>query len=186
MLRICCVQSGPTLSCLIGLCCKYDVIYKTRNTLYITTLPEEDWAMATGNRDRKFGEDRLCSSRDMLADWQTNMVITSLLPCWGQSNNCQRHESMVAILICLLHSTERKLYMPNLCSHKCFDMVDWVTVNANSPTKRVQLAKDGHLAQFESSKQHWVDEWSYKNKRCDICAVLCVCFQGIVGHELHH
>ena len=145
----------------------------------------EPWLQVTGTENLvKIGYvvPEIC----LLTDRQTNMVIPSLLPCWGQSNNCQRHESMVGILICLLHSTERNLYMPNLCSHRCFDMVDWVTVNANSPTKRVHLAKDGHLAQFESSKQHWVDEWSYKNKRCVICAVLCVCFQGIVGHELHH
>ena len=34
--------------------------------------PEEDQAMAMGNTHKKFGKDRMCISRDMLADRQTH------------------------------------------------------------------------------------------------------------------
>jgi len=36
------------------------------------TLPEEDQATAIGNMHKKFGEDRVCSSGDILADRQAH------------------------------------------------------------------------------------------------------------------
>jgi len=48
--------------------------------------------MATGNTHKKIGEDRTCSSEDMIADrqhthTQTDMLITILCaPLWGRSN----------------------------------------------------------------------------------------------------
>jgi len=36
------------------------------------SLPEKDRATAIGNMHKKFGEDRGCSSEDMIADTQTN------------------------------------------------------------------------------------------------------------------
>ena len=50
--------------------CKYDVIYKTGSTKRIATPPEEDRAADIGNM-HKIGEDRICSSGDMLTDKQT-------------------------------------------------------------------------------------------------------------------
>jgi len=50
---------------------KYDVVHKTGSTLHITTPPEEERATAIGNMLEKFGEDRTCSSEDMIADRQT-------------------------------------------------------------------------------------------------------------------
>ena len=47
---------------------KYDVIHKTGSTWRITTLPEE----VISNMHGTFGEDRTCSSEDMIADRQTN------------------------------------------------------------------------------------------------------------------
>jgi len=52
--------------------CKHDVIHKTGSTQRIATLPEQDRATATGNMHRKLGEDRVCSSEDMIADKQTH------------------------------------------------------------------------------------------------------------------
>jgi len=46
---------------------KYNVITKTERTLGIITPPEEDRATAIGNMHEKFGEDRTCSSEDMIA-----------------------------------------------------------------------------------------------------------------------
>jgi len=51
---------------------KYDVIHKTGSTKRITTPPEEDRAMVIVNMRKNFGEDRTCSSEDMIADRQTH------------------------------------------------------------------------------------------------------------------
>jgi len=40
--------------------------------------PEEDRATAIGNMHTKFGEDRRCSSEDMIADRQAHTLITIL------------------------------------------------------------------------------------------------------------
>jgi len=42
------------------------------------TLPEDDRAKAIGNMHRKIGKDRACGSGDVLADRQTDVVITTL------------------------------------------------------------------------------------------------------------
>jgi len=44
---------------------KYDAIHETGST-------EEDRATTVGNMHKKFGEDRTCSSNDMIADRQTH------------------------------------------------------------------------------------------------------------------
>ena len=45
---------------------QYDVIHKTVSTLRVKTLSEEDRATAIGNRHKKIGEDRTCSSEDTI------------------------------------------------------------------------------------------------------------------------
>jgi len=45
------------------------------------TLLEEDQVTAIGNMHKKFGKDRVCSSRDILADKHTDMLITILRNC---------------------------------------------------------------------------------------------------------
>ena len=40
----------------------------------ITTPPQEDRAPAIGNTHKKFGEDRTCSSEDIIADRQTRSL----------------------------------------------------------------------------------------------------------------
>jgi len=44
---------------------------KYGNTYCIITPPEEDRATAIGNMHKNFGEDRTCSSEDMISDRQT-------------------------------------------------------------------------------------------------------------------
>ena len=69
---------------------KYNVITKTERTLGIITPPEEDRAMAIGNMHKKFGEDRTCSSEDMIAGRQTDRQARSSqysAPLSGRSNN---------------------------------------------------------------------------------------------------
>jgi len=52
------------------------------------TPPEEDRATAIGNMHKKFGKDRVCGSGDMLADRQTDVLITILCHCsHGRSND---------------------------------------------------------------------------------------------------
>jgi len=51
---------------------KHDVIHKTGSTKRISTPSEEDWATATGNMHKNFGEIRPCGFRVMRADRQTD------------------------------------------------------------------------------------------------------------------
>ena len=73
---------------------KYDVIHKNGSTWHIATPPEQVRATAIDNMHEKFGKDRTCISRDMLADRQTqtdrqtDTIITILRsPVRGRSNN---------------------------------------------------------------------------------------------------
>jgi len=47
--------------------CKYDVVLKTGNTQLIATPPEEDRVTTIGgNMQKIFGEDRTCSSENII------------------------------------------------------------------------------------------------------------------------
>jgi len=70
------------------------------------TLSEEDQATAIGNMHRNTGKDRLCGSGDMLADRQTDMLITVL--CHRSRGRSDDNDSdddggvkMVTVTVCL-------------------------------------------------------------------------------------
>jgi len=49
----------------------YDVIHKSGSTLYVTPPPEQDRATAIDNTHKKFAEDWMCTSEDMIVDRHT-------------------------------------------------------------------------------------------------------------------
>jgi len=54
---------------------------------------QEDRATAIGNMHKKFGEDRTCSSEDMIADTHTDALITILRsPIGGGVTNSPRND----------------------------------------------------------------------------------------------
>jgi len=58
--------------CIWSIMCTFHVIHKTGNTRRIATPSEEDRATAIANTHEKIGEDRTCSSRDVLAGRRTH------------------------------------------------------------------------------------------------------------------
>jgi len=65
--------------------------------------PEEDWGTTIGNMQKNFGKDRMCSSKDMIADRQTDT-----------------HTEMIIIMLCSpigggvnIHCESKKNKTPN-------------------------------------------------------------------------
>jgi len=57
---------------------KYDVIHRKYIT-YHYMPPEKERATAIDNMHKKFGENRMCSSEDMIADRQTNTQTNTFI-----------------------------------------------------------------------------------------------------------
>jgi len=66
-----CLSPVTSLSSL-SLCANYDVIQKKRKYVTYHCAPEEDRATAKGDMRKKFGEDRACSTVDMIVDRETH------------------------------------------------------------------------------------------------------------------
>jgi len=66
--------------------------------------PEEDWGTTIGNMQENFGKDQMCSSKDMIADRQTDthteMIITMLCsPIGGGVNiHCESKKQDTKLL----------------------------------------------------------------------------------------
>jgi len=111
---------------------KYDVIliHKIGSTLHITTPPEEDRATAVGNTHKSFGEDRTCSSEEMIADRQTH-------------RQTDRHAH---------HNTPRA-YRGQSKYHSCVEQIDDVTDKRCSDDAS-EIVRTLHQSNLNARSQH--------------------------------